>query len=240
MKRYSELKAELHEGWQRSAFPGIGGGRGQHDGWRVRVGGNWYFMVKQGSTYHIFRGDKEGRGVPKTHSRPIGQAKSPADALRMLKKPPGKQRAWTAGGPDDPDIRSSSRYEAVEPVVETDSRMYGDDEVVRPMMRGGKPKPKPCKGKGCPEEKKPRPFMGYEETQARRDGDVWQTDGGWAAQARGITDYFDSEEKARAYAQAYSSQRRGAFTKTRKQSPEFRKAASAPRKGGRMLGGDLM
>lgn len=47
-------------------------------------------------------------------------------------------------------------------VAETDSRMYGDNAVVRGMGKG-KPKPKPCKGKGCPEEKKPRPFMGYEE-----------------------------------------------------------------------------
>ena len=124
-------------------------------------------------------------------------------------------------------------------VAETDSRMYGDDEVVKPMMRG-KAKPEPCKGKGCPEEKKPRPFMGYEERQPHRDGDVWQTDGGWAGQARGVVDYFDSEEKARAYAQAYSSQKRSAFTRTGKQSKEFQRIASAPRKGGRMLGGDLM
>ena len=43
-------------------------------------------------------------------------------------------------------------------IAETDSRMYGDDSVL-------KPKP-PCKGKDCDKKKKkPKPFMGYEEVE---------------------------------------------------------------------------
>ena len=42
-------------------------------------------------------------------------------------------------------------------IAETDSRMYGDDTVL-------KPKP-PCKGKDCDKKKKPKPFMGYEEVE---------------------------------------------------------------------------
>jgi len=46
-------------------------------------------------------------------------------------------------------------------IAETDSRMYGDDSVL-------KPKP-PCKGKDCDKKKKkPKPFMGYEEVEAMK------------------------------------------------------------------------
>jgi hypothetical protein len=50
-------------------------------------------------------------------------------------------------------------------VTETDPRMYGDDSVFKPTK--GKPKP-PCKGKDC--EKKPKPFMGYEEADPLAEG----------------------------------------------------------------------
>jgi hypothetical protein len=46
---------------------------------------------------------------------------------------------------------------------ETDSRMYGDDSVLKPS----KGKPKPCKGKDCD---KPKPFKGYEETEQEPTG----------------------------------------------------------------------
>lgn len=81
-----------------------------------------------------------------------------------------------------------------------------------------------------------REFLGEAN---RRDGDVWQTDGGWAAQARGVVDYFDSRESAEAYAKGYSSQRRGAFTRTGGQSRETKAKMSEPRRVGRMLGGDI-
>jgi hypothetical protein len=46
-------------------------------------------------------------------------------------------------------------------IAETDSRMYGDDSVL-------KPKP-PCKGKDCDKKKKkPKPFMGYEQVEAMK------------------------------------------------------------------------
>jgi hypothetical protein len=50
---------------------------------------------------------------------------------------------------------------------ETDSRMYGDDSVMKPSK--GKPKPKPCKGKDCD---KLKPFKGYEETEVLDEGGV--------------------------------------------------------------------
>lgn len=46
---------------------------------------------------------------------------------------------------------------------ETDSRMYGDDSV----LKSSKGKPKPCKGKDCD---KPKPFKGYEETELDEGG----------------------------------------------------------------------
>lgn len=49
-------------------------------------------------------------------------------------------------------------------IAETDSRMYGDDAVVK-----GKPKP-PCKN--C-DKKKPKPFMGYEEVEPMKDDPCW-------------------------------------------------------------------
>ena len=48
-------------------------------------------------------------------------------------------------------------------IAETDSRVYGDDSVVK-----GKP---PCKGKDC--NKKPKPFMGYEEVEPMKDDPCW-------------------------------------------------------------------
>jgi len=73
-------------------------------------------------------------------------------------------------------------------------------------------------------------------TEERRDGEVWETGGGWAAQARGVTDYFDSREGAEAYAKGYSRQNRAAYTKTGKQ-----KITNPPRSsGGPTLGGDLV
>jgi len=64
--------------------------------------------------------------------------------------------------------QSSAQKEFID---ETDSRMYGDDSVVRGMGKGkGKPKPKaPCKGKDC-DKAKPKPFMGYEEADPCWDG----------------------------------------------------------------------
>ena len=51
-------------------------------------------------------------------------------------------------------------------IAETDSRMYGDDSVL-------KPKP-PCKGKDCDKKKKPKPFMGYEEVEPMKADPCWE------------------------------------------------------------------
>jgi hypothetical protein len=92
-----------------------------------------------------------GGGVPPAPANSVQTDRTEADLLESLAR---AYRAVQEG---------NSLKESEAPLHETDSRMYGDDAVVEPMKGGkGKPKPKPCKGKDC--NKKPRPFMGYEET----------------------------------------------------------------------------
>lgn len=58
-------------------------------------------------------------------------------------------------------------------MAETDSRMYGDDSVIKGK---GKPKP-PCKGKDCDDKKKPKPFMGYEQVDTDPCWDGYRQEG---------------------------------------------------------------
>jgi len=89
----------------------------------------------------------------------IGRYSTRNEAIAAAKRQAGVKESVPAKKADD-EVEEAT-------IGETDTRMYGDDEVVSGMKGGkGKPKPKPCKkGKDCEEKGKSKPFMGYEATE---------------------------------------------------------------------------
>jgi len=122
-------------------------------GFRIDKDGDKFVVYKLSTSQGSVRFPDGRRGTV------ISRYKTMEEAIAAVKRNAGVKESVPAKKADD-EVEEAT-------IGETDTRMYGDDEVVSGMKGGkGKPKPKPCKkGKDCEEKGKSKPFMGYEATE---------------------------------------------------------------------------